>query len=107
MVCYYHPIKTNVKLENKMKTFKEFINEAAFNEKVKISKAVKTMIDNINYLYDIDLTDYVTVGNKRNYFVFDISELDQNQINNIERFANDKGLRHETAGYKKYAIYLK
>lgn len=90
-----------------MKTYQEFIAEAAFNEKVKISKAVKTLIDDINYLYDIDLTDYVTVGNKRKYFVFDISELDQNQINNIERFANDKGLRHETAGYKKYAIYLK
>ncbi|ABI94964.1 hypothetical protein RB33_141 [Enterobacteria phage RB33] len=90
-----------------MKTYQEFISEAAFNEKVKISKAVKTLIADINYLYDIDLTDYITVGNKRNFFVFDISELDQNQINNIERFANDKGLRHESAGYKKYAIYLK
>ena len=90
-----------------MKTYQKFIVEAAFNEKVKISKAVKTLIADINYLYDIDLTDYVTVGNKRNFFVFDISELDQNQINNIERFANDKGLRHESAGYKKYAIYLK
>lgn len=90
-----------------MKTYQEFIAETAFNEKVKISKAVKTLIADINYLYDIDLTDYVTVGNKRNFFVFDISELDQNQINNIERFANDKGLRHESAGYKKYAIYLK
>ena len=90
-----------------MKTYQEFISEAAFNEKVKISKAVKTLIVDINYLYDIDLTDYITVGNKRNFFVFDISELDQNQINNIERFANDKGLRHESAGYKKYAIYLK
>ncbi|AIX12130.1 internal head protein [Citrobacter phage Moon] len=90
-----------------MKMYQEFITEAAFNEKVKISKAVKTLIADINYLYDIDLTDYITVGNKRNFFVFDISELDQNQINNIERFANDKGLRHESAGYKKYAIYLK
>lgn len=90
-----------------MKTHQEFIAEADFNEKVKISKAVKTLIADINYLYDIDLTDYITVGNKRNFFVFDISELDQNQINNIERFANDKGLRHESAGYKKYAIYLK
>ncbi|YP_010844047.1 internal head protein [Salmonella phage KM16] len=90
-----------------MKTYQEFITEDAFNEKVKISKAVKTLIADINYLYDIDLTDYITVGNKRNFFVFDISELDQNQINNIERFANDKGLRHESAGYKKYAIYLK
>jgi hypothetical protein len=90
-----------------MKTYQEFIAEADFNEKVKISKAVKTLIADINYLYDIDLTDYITVGNKRNFFVFDISELDQNQINNIERFANDKGLRHESAGYKKYAIYLK
>nr|CAA84463.1 Ip9 [Enterobacteria phage RB15] len=90
-----------------MKTYQEFISEAAFNEKVKISKTVKTLIADINYLYDIDLTDYITVGNKRNFFEFDISELDQNQINNIERFANDKGLRHESAGYKKYAIYLK
>ena len=90
-----------------MKTFKEFINEATFNEKVKISKAVKTLIADINYLYDIDLTDYVTVGNKRNSCVWDMSELDQKQINNIERFANDKGLRHESAGCKEDGSCLK
>ena len=90
-----------------MKTYQEFIAESILNEEVKINKSVKAMIDNINHLYSIDLTNHVTLGNKRNFFVFDTSELDQNQINNIERFANDKGLRHETAGYKKYAIYLK
>ncbi|UPW39257.1 putative internal head protein [Escherichia phage vB_EcoM_ESCO47] len=90
-----------------MKTYQEFISESSLNEEVKINKPVKAIIDNINYLYNIDLTNYILIGNKRNFFTFDISELDQNQINNIERFANDKGLRHETAGYKKYAIYLK
>ncbi|AYR04060.1 ip7 protein [Escherichia phage OLB35] len=35
------------------------------------------------------------------------SSFDENQFNNIQRFANDKGLRHEPGGYKKYAIYLK
>ena len=90
-----------------MKTYQEFISESSLNEEVKINKSVKTMVDNINNLYNIDLTNHILIGNKRNFFTFDISELDQNQINNIERFANDKGLRHETAGYKKYAIYLK
>ena len=51
-----------------MKTFNEFFNESQLNEEVKISKAVKAMIDNINHLYSIDLTDHITIGNKRNFF---------------------------------------
>ena len=91
-------------MESKMKTFNEFISESSG---VKINKAVNQVIADILNLYNIDLTPHITLGNKRNFFVFDTSELDENQFNNIQRFANDKGLRHEPGGYKKYAIYLK
>lgn len=84
-----------------MKTYDEFITES-----VKVSKGASDVIDQIKHLYNIDLAPHVIIGNKRKFFSFDVSELDDNALRNVERFAHDKSMRMEKSGHKQYAIYL-
>lgn len=81
--------------------FNEFLTEA-----VKINKATQKLVDDIKHLYNIDLTDHINTGNKRNFMSFETDELSDNDVRNVERFAHDKGLRMEPNGAKKFAIYF-
>lgn len=84
-----------------MKTYKEFLTES-----VKVGKASKEVIDSIKQLYSIDIEPFVLIGNKRKFFSFDVSEMSDNDLRNVERFAHEKSMRMEKSGHKQYAIYL-
>lgn len=84
-----------------MKTYKEFLTES-----VKVGKATKEIIDSINHLYSIDIEPFILIGNKHKFFSFDVSEMSDNDLRNVERFAHEKSMRMEKSGHKQYAIYL-
>lgn len=72
-----------------------------------MNKATASVVYAIKEVYGIDISERVIIGNKRNFFTFDTDGMDENDFINVQRFANDKGLRNEPAGYKKFAIYFK
>lgn len=72
-----------------------------------MNKATASVVSAIKEVYGIDISERVIIGNKRNFFTFDTDGMGENDFNNVQRFANGKGLRNEPAGYKKFAIYFK
>ena len=72
-----------------------------------MNKATASVVSSIKEVYGIDISERVIVGNKGNFFTFDTDGMDENDFINVQRFANGKGLRSETAGYKKFAIFFK
>lgn len=71
-----------------------------------ITKVQQAIIDNIEYLYSMQLSQYVTPA-KRNYFNIDVSDMNDNDFNNIQRYCNDHGHRMEPNGYKRWALMVK
>lgn len=72
-----------------------------------MNKATANVVSAIKEVYGIDISERVIIGNKRNFFTFDTDGMDENDFNNVQRFANSKGLRNEPAGCKKFAIFFK
>ncbi len=72
-----------------------------------MNKATASVVSAIKEVYGVDISERVITGNKRNFFTFDTDGMDGNDFINVQRFANGKGLRNETAGYKKFAIFFK
>ena len=72
-----------------------------------MNKATANVVRAIKELYGIDITSRVLIGNKRNFFTFDTDGMGENDFNNVQRFANEHGLRNEPAGYKKFAVFFK
>ena len=72
-----------------------------------MNKATANVVHAIEELYGIDIAGRVLIGNKRNFFTFCTDGMEENDFNNVQRFANEHGLRNEPAGYKKFAIFFK
>ena len=73
-----------------------------------MKKATANVVRAIEELYSIDVASRVLIGNKRNFFfTFCTDGMEENDFNNVQRFAIEHGLRNEPAGYKKFAIFFK
>ena len=71
-----------------------------------MTKTQQAIIDNIEHLYSLQLSHCVTAA-KRNYFNVDVTDMDDNDFNNIQRYCNDHGHRFELNGHKRYALFTK
>ena len=72
-----------------------------------MNKATANVVRAIKELYGIDIASRVLIGNKRTFFTFCTDGMEENDFNNVQRFANEHGLRNESAGCKKFAIFFK
>ena len=72
-----------------------------------MNKATANVVRAIEELYGIDIAGRVRIGNKRNFFTFCTDGMEEHDFNNVQRFANEHGLRNEPAGSKTFAIFFK
>lgn len=79
-----------------MKTFQEFLNEAAGN----LSKKQREFIDSVKHRIDVDLAPHVNPSSegKRKFLTIFTHDLSDLEVTQVERIALSKGLRFEPGG---------
>lgn len=85
-----------------MKSFKEYLTES-----VKLTKKQKEFLDSFKKLYDIDLFEFVEEWRtNRKIITILTDDIPHNDLVNLERFCNNRGVRYEPGGHKALAIWV-
>ena len=91
-----------------MKTFKEFVQGSVNEAKDDfLTKKQKEFLNSFKKLYSIDLFEFVEEWRTtKKLFTITTDDIPDNDLVNLERFCNDKGVKYEPNGRNALAVWV-